>query len=150
MSHGGVGGSEVCHVFEWPLSRCFSLTRDLVYFSVEIGREKLRLGYEFDLPKFESRFNERLQRNPRRHYPSTKSSVVILECVAKPPTFEEVAKTLVDKNLPAKESVKPKKEPKPEKSEKLRRIGLKQNSDAESEESDLSLSSSSERYFSRL
>lgn len=120
----------------------------LVNFSVEVGREKLRLGYEFDLPKFESTFtNDRLQRNPARHFPSSKSNVVILECVAKPPTFKDVAKTLVDKKLPMKETVKPKKEAKPVKKEKLRRIGLKQNSDDESDDSELSLSSSSERSF---
>ncbi len=107
----------------------------------------MRLGYEFDLPKFESRFNGSPQSIPRRHYPSTKRSVVILECVAKPPTFQEVAKTLVEKRSPTKEMAKPKNEPKPEKTGKLRRIGLKQNSDDESDESELSLSSSSERYF---
>jgi hypothetical protein len=113
-----------------------------VLFSVEIGREKLRLGWEFDLPKFESRFSE--NRNSVRQNFSPTDDIVVLECVAKPPTFNDVAKTLSKKEV---ESISPKKGDKCRK-ERLRRIGLKQNSDEEgSSESDLSLSmsSSSER-----
>ena len=106
----------------------------------------MRLGYEFDLPKFESAFKSRQNIRPSKddfRYFSGKDDVVILECVKKPPTYQDVAKTIADKMSIKKESSPKKSKPKIEK-EKLRRIGLKQNSDAESEESELSLSMSSD------
>jgi hypothetical protein len=109
-------------------------------FSVEIGREKLRLGYQFDLPKFESALKSH---QPSKNDYSGKDDVVMLECVKKPPTYQDVAKTISNK-MSSKNQSSPKKfKPKFEK-EKLRRKGLKQNSDAESEESELSLSMSSD------
>ena len=106
----------------------------------------MRLGYEFDLPKFESAFKSRQNIRPSKddfRYFSGKDDVVILECVKKPPTYQDVAKTIADKMSIKKESSPKKSKPKIEK-EKLRRIGLKRNSDAESEESELSLSMSSD------
>jgi hypothetical protein len=74
--------------------------------------------------------------------PLNNSDDVLLESVARAPTYKDVAKTLSDTDKPQLESPKLKESPK---KEKLRRIGLKMNSDDEGspDESDDGLISSS-------
>jgi len=100
----------------------------------------LKLAWENDLPNFESRFNAGQAKNRNADTPANVDRDAVFESVRRAPTYNDVLKTLSDdkplKVSPVKTS--PKKE-------KLRRVGLKMNSDddaSNSESDDLMTSSS--------
>ena len=98
------------------------------------------MSWEFDLPRFESHFS--VARSHKRSENQRRRRDVVFESVARPPTFKDVSKSMRDAEEPKPEIPETNS---PQKKEKLRRHGLKMNSDDEGSggESDASLSSSS-------
>jgi hypothetical protein len=62
-----------------------------------VGKERLKLNWERDLPPFESRFHPIVSANKVKDFSFKKGNLITYTCVSEPPTYQEVEKTIKEK-----------------------------------------------------
>jgi len=67
------------------------------FLAVDVGRERLKLSWERDLPPFDSHFYQKYTLSKNFSSTSGKSSLVTYTCVAGPPTYLEIEKMVESK-----------------------------------------------------